>query len=268
MYSSTVTPGELVIAYHRGQGDEAANKEFHNSKLGVPFVGEGGQLNDADIDAAVRGHTINDPRPTTTGRCFTMGVDQGKWNFVSIVEWFGITRSYDIHANTTARLVYYARTPGDSWGLLDELMRKWQVLACVVDADPQINEARAFARRFPGFIWLSRFRRGKTAKEIALTEEDGGAPMATCDRTGWLSCALGRFRTKPPRIELPRDINTEYREHLKALVRTYEKDENGNPVSCYKSVGADHYAFSLTYATIALPFGASITSGQNISKFL
>jgi len=41
LYSSTVTPGELVIAYHRGQGDEAANTEFHCSKLGVPFIGEG-----------------------------------------------------------------------------------------------------------------------------------------------------------------------------------------------------------------------------------
>jgi len=28
LYSSTVTPGELVTAYHRGLGDEAANTEF------------------------------------------------------------------------------------------------------------------------------------------------------------------------------------------------------------------------------------------------
>src|SRR5690606_25688013 len=33
LYSFTVTPGDLVVAYFRGFGDELANKEFHNSKL-------------------------------------------------------------------------------------------------------------------------------------------------------------------------------------------------------------------------------------------
>ena len=34
----------------------------------------------------------------------------------------------------------------EEWGYLDDLMREWQVLACVVDADPNINDARRFAR--------------------------------------------------------------------------------------------------------------------------
>ena len=41
LYSSTVTPGEIVIAHFRGQGDEAANKEFNNSKVGIPFPWRG-----------------------------------------------------------------------------------------------------------------------------------------------------------------------------------------------------------------------------------
>ena len=61
-----------------------------------------------------------------------------------------------------------------------------------------------------------------------LSEEETGAPFATVDRTNWLSCTFGRFKTNPPRILLPRDIRLEYREHLKNLVRTYEKDETGN----------------------------------------
>ena len=89
LYSSTVSPGELVLAYHRGLGDEAANKEFHNSKLGLPFIGTGAQVTDEMIDAALKGHTLNDPRPAMGGkRCITMGVDQGKWNYVSVMEWF------------------------------------------------------------------------------------------------------------------------------------------------------------------------------------
>ena len=63
LYSSTVTPGEIVVAHFRGLGDEAANKEFHNSKLGLPFIGEGAQVTDAMLDAAVRKHTTGDVRP-------------------------------------------------------------------------------------------------------------------------------------------------------------------------------------------------------------
>jgi hypothetical protein len=73
---------------------------------------------------------------------------------------------------------------------------------------------------------------------------------------------------QPPRLVLPRDISLEYRDHLKNLVRTYEKDESGNYKMVYVATGADHYAHSLAYAEMALPMAASITSGENINKFL
>jgi hypothetical protein len=269
MYSSTVTPGELAIAYHRGQGDEAANKEFHNSKLGLPFIGTGAQVTDDMIDNAIRNHTLNDPRPDVGGkRCITMGVDQGKWNYVSVCEWFIDQYSSDINVATKSKLLWFGKFLEDDWIVLNELMREWQVKACVIDADPQINEARRFARRFHGYVWLCRYRRGQTAKEIAVTEEDSGAPLATVDRTNWLSATLGRFKTKPPRIELPRDLTLEYRDHLKSLVRTYEKDETGNPRATYVETGPDHFSHSLCYAEIALPFAASITTNQDVKKFL
>jgi hypothetical protein len=269
LYSSTVTPGELVLAYHRGLGDEAANKEFHNSKLGLPFIGTGAQVTDEMIDAALKGHTLNDPRPATGGkRCITMGVDQGKWNYVSVMEWFVDQMSSDINVAAIGKLLWFGKFHEDDWGMLNDLMREWQILACVIDADPQINEARRFARRFHGYVWLCRYRRGQSAKEVAVSEEDGGAPIATVDRTNWLSCTLGRFKTKPSRIILPRDLTLEYREHLKSLVRTYEKDETGNPVATFVETGPDHYAHSLNYAEIALPLAASMTTGQDIKKFL
>ena len=88
LYSSTVTPGELVTAYHRGLGDEAANTEFHCSKLGLPFIGVGAQVTDEMIEACLKGHTINDTRPQIGGdRLITMGVDQGKTGYISVVDW-------------------------------------------------------------------------------------------------------------------------------------------------------------------------------------
>ena len=269
LYSSTVSPGEIVIAHFRGLGDEAANKEFHNSKLGLPFLGEGAQVSDAMLDAAVRKHTTTEVRPATGGRrCITMGVDQGKTGYVTVVEWsFDGDRRIDINLVAIGKLLWFGKFREEDWNYVGQLMREWQVLSCVVDADPNINDARRFARKFYGFVHLCRYRRGMAAKEIAVTEEDTGAPMATVDRTNWLSCTLGRFKTNPSRILLPADISLEFREHVKNLVRTYEKDEHGNPEATYVNTGPDHYAHALTYADIALTFVPS-AGGSNIGKVL
>ncbi|MEN6367705.1 MAG: phage terminase large subunit family protein [Thermoguttaceae bacterium] len=270
LYSSTVTPGELAIAYHRGLGDEAANTEFHNSKLGNPFVGEGAQVTDEMIDNCLRGHTINEARPTTGGdRLITMGADQGKTGYISIVDWtFDQEPGLDINAAAIGKLLWFGKFPEDGWDYLAELMYEWQVLASVVDADPNINDARRFARRFPGSVWLTRYRRGQTAKEASIQEEETGAPFAIVDRTNWLSCTLGRFKTNPARILLPRDISLEYREHIKNLVRTYEKDDTGNMVATYVNTGADHYAHSLCYADIGLSLVTTGGSGGDVGKVI
>jgi len=268
LYSSTVTPGELSIAYHRGMGDEAANTEFHNSKLGMPFIGEGAQVTDQMIEAAVKGHTINEPRPQIGGdRLVTMGVDQGKTGYIAVVEWlFDQHPGSDINAAAIGKLLWFGKFPEDGWDYLGELMREWQVLACVVDADPNINDARRFARRFRGYVWLTRYRRGVTAKEIALSEEETGAPFAIVDRTSWLSCTLGRFKTNPPRILLPRDISLEFREHIKNLVRTYTKDDTGNMSAEYVNTGSDHFAHALCYSDIGLALAPIGGSGEDIGK--
>jgi len=105
-----------------------------------------------------------------------------------------------------------------------------------------------------------------SAKEISIAEDELGTPIATVDRTGWLDATLGRFHTQ--RILLPRDISREYREHIKSLVRTYEKDETGNPKARYIETSADHFAHAQNYAEIALPLAAAYVTNRNIGAFL
>jgi len=267
LYSFTVTPGELAVAHFKGFGDEASNVEFHNSKLGMPFIGDGAKIVDEDIDACIRDYSKDDARPRTADRVITMGVDQGKWNYVEIDEWFFDKYSSDLNVSARPKVLYEFKFHEEDWHFLDELMREWQIWACVIDADPQIMEARRFARRFPGSVWLCRFRRGVTAKEISEIDDGEGAPIIHADRANWFSAALGRFR-EPRRIELPRDVSHDYREHLKAPVRTYKRDENDNPQTTYVSTGPDHFALSRVYSEIALPFAASIQTGEDIQKFL
>jgi len=267
LYSYTVNPSDIVIAYFRGVGDEAASTEFHQSKLGQPYLGEGAQVSDEDIESCLRNHTKQDARPATGGgRLITMGIDQGKWNYIVVVEWTVKEMGRDINVAAVGRLLWEGKLPGDEFDRLDNLMRDWQILSCVIDADPQPNDARRFARRFPGYVTLCRYRRGQSGKEISVVEDELGTPTATVDRTSWLDATLGRYKTQ--RLFLPRDLSREYRDHIKSLVRTYEKDNTGNPVARYVETSADHYAHAQNYAEIALPLAASYMTNRNIGAFL
>lgn len=272
LYSYTVKPKEIAVDFHRGMGDEGAMSEFWKSVVGMPYVPEGGQVHDGQLDEAVRGYTKSSDRPVFGHeRCITFGIDQGDWLHCEVVEWFVDQFGPDINKCATAKVVWEGKFnvhADDGWDRAAELMKEWQVLHCCVDADPNTNDARQFARRFPGYVTLVRYRRGIPVREIVLNEtDDMRTPIATVDKCSWMDISLGRF--KVDRIVLPRDISVEYRDHIKAPVRSYRKDkETGNYVAEYAAMGPDHFAAARTYSEIALPFAASYVQGQDISRFL
>jgi hypothetical protein len=265
MYSYTITPGDLATAYFRGAGDEAAMVEFHNSKQGIPYIPDGGQVTESEISKAVRSYFKENQRPDIgTERCIVMGIDQGKMNHIVVVEFLLQDSLGDLNASSFAKVLWEGKLPGDNFDTLDPLMREWQIRTCVIDADPQVNDARRFARRFPGYIYLCRYRRGVTGKELQISEEDSYAPIVTVDRTNWLDASLGRFHSD--RITIPGDTSLEFKDHMKALVRTYEKDDQGNPKAVYLNTGPDHFGHALNYAEIALPLAAGVASGGDINE--
>jgi len=267
LYSFTVSPKELIMGYFRGMGDESAMVEFHNSKLGQPYVPPGGLITDEQMDAVVGTYSKEGLRPKWGGdRMICMGIDPGGLSHhVVIVEYFFDRYSSDLNVAATAKILWEGVVKGE-YEEFDKLMREWQISGCVIDAEPHTNDARRFARRFPGYVNLCRYRAGRAGKEIQLAEEEGGAPVATVDRTNWLDASLGRFRSG--RTKLPRDVSFEFREHMKNIVRTYERDELNNPCAVYLNTGADHFAHALNYAEIALPLAASFVTGADIKGFL
>ena len=171
-----------------------------------------------------------------------------------VCEWsFDKAIGHDLSNAAICKVLWAGTCSAEDWNYLYSLMSEWQVSYCVVDADPQLNEAKSFCRYFSGYAATTRYRRGKVAREITITDEESGAPMLTCDRTNWLSASQGRFKTDPPRILLPRDIPEEFKRQIKNLVRTWKKDDKtGEVLAVYINVGADHFCHCLTYAEIAL----------------
>lgn len=263
LYSCTVSPYELAKAYLMASLDPAAEQEFYNSKLGLPHVVDGARVTDEDLDECKRGHKKADAR--SGNRIITMGVDVGKWCHFEIDEWIlppGNFTGHDISVLSKCKVLTHGKVK--EFEELDELMRQFGIDFCVIDANPERRKALEFAHRWYGRIRLCFYGRGVQGKSIHIHDAE---PTITIDRTSWLDLSMGRFRRRDDAIMLPYDFDMEYRGHIKALVRVYEKDADGNPVGRYdKGSDDDHYAHARNYAEIALPMAVAIGQHESIGS--
>lgn len=251
LYSPTVTPGDFALGLLQAQQNPANEQIFYNSKMGIPHTVEGASISDLDIDACLK-----DYRKGPLPGAITMGVDVGKYLHVEIDRWYG---------NGMCQVIN--QTKVEHFEDLVNLMIEYNVSFCVIDPDPERRKATEFAAKFPGRVKLCFYRRGIQGKNINVGRDETGNitddPLITVDRTSWLDLSLSRFRNRT--ITLPADINQEYRNHIKAQVRRYDKDPDGNPTSKYVSLAEDHYGHARNYAEIAFAFISGGGSLQDIS---
>jgi hypothetical protein len=260
LYSMTVKPYELAQAHFRAQRDPADEQEFHNSKLGLTHEVEGARISDKDMDECIGNYTTQDTAPPNA--VTTIGIDVGKWLHYEIDQWFfdrGIT---DVNVLGRPRVLKAGKVK--DFEELDNLMIEYRIRYAVIDASPERRKAFEFAQRFFGYVRMCFYAKGITSKQINLSSDE--ELSVSVDRTSWMDMALGRFRRK--RISLPKDISSEYRTHLKAPVRIYEKDSDGNPRGKYVSGNeGDHFAHARTYSEIALQLAVSVSGNQNIGDY-
>ena len=115
---------------------------------------------------------------------------------------------------------------------------------------PERRVASDFSKRFIGHVKLCFYVNGISGKEIHVPKADEINTLSV-DRTSWMDLALGRFKKET--IQIPYDIDQEYKDQLKAPVRIYKKDSSGNPVGKYDNgSNDDHYAHARVYSEIAL----------------
>lgn len=261
LYSPGMTAEKLVREFHKGEVSEIAKIEFHNQGLGLPYLMEGARVTDLIIDGAKRGHKKTDPRPNQSGRLLVMGVDTGSYLDVVISEYlFNSDPGNEPSINSKCKVLWEGRLAGTDWASLDLLMSEWQVQHCVIDSMPEHQLACQFARRFPGHVSLAQFRKGTTGDEVKTATDENGVETVTVHRTDFMDLALGRFHDS--RIELPSDLSGAFREHVKALSRTYERDSEGKPRAVYVSVKDDHLALCLVYCEVALHKAYSRSTGR------
>lgn len=259
--AAAARPEKIAELFLKSQSDKAAEQEFWNSKLGLPHVVDGAQVTDQQIDDCKGDYTR---QPAAHGsKIVTMGVDVGSWLHYEIDEWLlpQYGSGADINIFSHCRIVTYGKVR--SFDELDTLFFQYGVTYAVIDAQPERRKSIEFANRFHGRVSVCWYPNGINGKALHVNETEQSVSV---DRTSWLDLSLGRFKRGKPWLTLPKDIDLEYRAQIKAQVRVYNVDKNGNPIGQYvkKAKDADHYGHARNYAEIALPLAASLGSHSDI----
>ncbi len=253
MYGPRTQAGELVIASMKADANESEKVQFVNQSLGLPYIMDGAKLSYDIINECVGNHRLtDDPPEAALNNLVAMGVDVGSMLDVVIAEYiYDRAPGFEPHLASVAKILQIRRIPGNDWHELGNLMRAYSVDHCVIEKDPEPTMARKFANEFYPGVSLSQYRKGTAQLDIKAQKLEDRVPLLTIHRTNFLDMALGRFHKK--RVIIPVDTDYVFKDHLCALTRTYEFDENNRPVAAYHTENnkADHLAHAFVFCEVA-----------------
>jgi hypothetical protein len=148
--SPSITPRDLIEAWTAAvTGDQ--RKTFYNRKLGKPYV-DPDQLPvtmEMCLAAAEEGVRAGLVWEATATDC-VMGIDQmGSFNAVVIKRRMSDGRQAVVHVEAVFDIDPFERCA--------DLMTQYGVAMCVVETLPNVNDARKFANRFKGRVFLAGY---------------------------------------------------------------------------------------------------------------
>lgn len=127
-----------------------------------------------------------------------------------------------------------------------ELIERFNVTMCAIDANPDSRSSRAVAATFPGRVVLVEYAdRGQGGSDPEPLVYDPDKNKVRIARTLAIDATMDAIRQLR---NLPlRQPPQGYVEHLMAVHRRTEEDTKGNPVRRYYSVGPDDYLHTEVY---------------------
>jgi hypothetical protein len=216
--------------------------DFYNLKIGIAYADAHNRLSVQQVLECCGNEGMES---SSKDGCF-MGVDQGN-NLHVVIGKKGEKRK--------AKVIYIDVLKGNSdkddsnWKQLDELMSRFKVMRCVVDALPNTRAARAFAERFPGRVFMnyySEYQKGC----YKWNEKD---MTVYANRTESLDSCHKTFSEQNILIPRQSDVIQKFAEHMHALGKRLEvDDETGSQRYVYLRLGTDHWYHSVNYCLMGL----------------
>jgi hypothetical protein len=229
LFSHFVDPGDILHQFRTTKN----LTDFYNLKIGVAYVEAQNRLSVQEVLVLCGNDGIASEDP---GPCF-MGVDQGSDLHVVIGK----------KARQKAGKIVHLGIYKD-WKELDRLMKNFHVSRCVVDALPETRNARAFAERHKGRVFMNYYNEhqkgGYSWNERDLT--------VSCNRTESLDASHKEITGQE--IILPKEceIVKVFAAHLHNVAKKLqEDDETGSKRYVYVKLGADHFRHAFNYEAMA-----------------
>lgn len=241
LFSHFVNPGDILHQFRTTNN----LTDFHNLKIGNAYVETENRLSIQEVLALCSNKGVSNE---DHGPC-SMGIDQGKDLHVVIGK-----RAYT-EAGKIVHIAVYK-----DWEELDRLMKNFNVSRCVVDALPETRNARAFAERFKGKVYLNYYNEHQKG-HYAWNEKE---LIVQCNRTESLDASHREIMERS--IILPKEceITREFAEHLHNVAKKLQEDEEtGSKRYVYVKLGADHFRHAFNYEAMARQYGANSLFGNS-----
>jgi hypothetical protein len=219
--------------------------DFYNLKIGVAYIEAQNRLSVQEVLSCCGDEGMESNSDTG---CF-MGVDQGANLHVVIARKHAKRKGQIIFIDSLKGNNNEDKTDDSGWRQLDELMNRFKVMRCVVDAQPNTKLARLFSERFPGRVFLNyynEYQKGSyrwNEKEHTVHE----------NRTESLDSSHRAIVENNVIVPRQSDLVTEFANHMHNTAKRLETDdETGSQKYVYVRLGADHYRHAFNYCWIAL----------------
>lgn len=219
-----------------------AEQEFYNSDLGEPFVPAGGGLTLDELDRSRGDYRLDG----YAGQRCCAGVDVGKLLHVVI-------REESEGGAGPGRLWHAGLSTFDALG---ELLARFNVNACAIDAQPETYAANRFAERMRYRVALVRYDLSEFGSELVRGKPD----VVRANRTQTIDAMVDRVRSGSALLpasarslgEHVKDGLGDYYRQLLAPQRVMERDASGNARAVWREGGRDdHYAHAEVYCLLA-----------------
>ena len=231
-----MTPTKMLSDFrHARTGDQ--KKSFHNRTLARPYV----DLSQLPVTlehceaAAVEGQRLGlrwetEAEPATS---YYMGIDQmGGWNAVVVKKRLPDGRQGVVHVEAIHDENPFAKC--------SEIMERFRVSVCVVEQNPNFNDANAFARRHKGRVYINTaFGNGDMLAWAADKLDPSERKTAEAERTRW-QLTVNQYKLMERTLHRVRDRECLFPDPgaLTQLVPTKEGDKR---VALLRDVVFVHY---------------------------
>jgi len=247
----------MFIKWLDAQSDIRKLATFYNSDLGKAAEASGISVTVEDLQAALDGHYLDrHAGPHYKDLDVVAGVDVGSVLHVEIdvLERRTAANANDADEGPPARRCVFAGTI-PNFDALKDLMRRYSVDVCVVDAQPELHAAQNFRDDMNSetdtTVWLCKFHNAELPRRQSYGfHRDFRAHVVQVDRTQLLDATLDDIRNGGQTF--PVDIISgvpHWIDEMRAPVRVV--DEEKQRITWTAGAKADHFRFANAYARVA-----------------